>query len=63
MFCFRAVIPLQWQTDKKAKMKSLISFATFVESGIQEACDDACNICLEVFHESDPSAVSSHFIS
>jgi E3 ubiquitin-protein ligase RHF len=50
-------------TDKKAKMESLISSAAFVEGGIQEACGDACNICLEVFCESDPSAVSSHFVS
>jgi hypothetical protein len=45
--------------DKKAKMESLISSVAFVEGGIQEACDDAYNICLEVFCESDPSAVMS----
>jgi hypothetical protein len=50
-------------TDKKAKMESLISSATFMEGGIQEACGDPWNICLEVFYESDPSAVSSHFVS
>ncbi|GKU93712.1 hypothetical protein SLEP1_g7283 [Rubroshorea leprosula] len=37
----------------------LTSAAAFVEGGIQEACDDACSICLEVFSESDPSSVTS----
>ncbi|KAG8387410.1 hypothetical protein BUALT_Bualt02G0018600 [Buddleja alternifolia] len=36
-----------------------ISPAAFVEGGIQEACDDACSICLEVFCDSDPSTVTS----
>ncbi|GLT81916.1 hypothetical protein SLE2022_003400 [Rubroshorea leprosula] len=36
----------------------LTSAAAFVEGGIQEACDDACSICLEVFCESDPSTVT-----
>ncbi|NP_001316461.1 uncharacterized protein LOC103648089 [Zea mays] len=40
------------ETDEKAKMESLTSAAAFVEGGIQ----DACNICLEAFCESDPSA-------
>lgn len=35
----------------------LTSAAAFVEGGIQEACDDACSICLEAFCDSDPSAV------
>jgi E3 ubiquitin-protein ligase RHF len=47
------------ETDEKAKMESLTSAAAFVEGGIQ----DACNICLEAFCESDPSAVSCHFVS
>ncbi|KAL6976496.1 RING-type E3 ubiquitin transferase [Sarracenia purpurea var. burkii] len=36
----------------------LTSAAAFVEGGIQEACDDACSICLEAFCESDPSTVT-----
>lgn len=35
----------------------LTSAAAFVEGGIQDACDDACSICLEDFCESDPSTV------
>nr|CAB3491811.1 unnamed protein product [Digitaria exilis] len=46
-------------TDEKAKMESLTSAAAFVEGGIQDACDDACSICLEAFCESDPSALTS----
>ncbi|XP_031264116.1 E3 ubiquitin-protein ligase RHF2A-like [Pistacia vera] len=37
----------------------LTSAAAFVEGGIQEACDDACSICLEAFSESEPSTVTS----
>ncbi|XAR64809.1 hypothetical protein NMG60_11008653 [Bertholletia excelsa] len=33
--------------------------AAFVEGGIQDACDDACSICLEAFCESDPSTLTS----
>ncbi|XP_038705632.1 E3 ubiquitin-protein ligase RHF2A [Tripterygium wilfordii] len=36
----------------------LSSAAAFVEGGIQDACDDACSICLEAFCESDPSTVT-----
>lgn len=39
--------------------KGLTSAAAFVEGGIQDACDDACSICLEVFCDSDPSTVTS----
>ena len=35
----------------------ITSAAAFVEGGIQDACDDACSICLEEFSESDPSTV------
>lgn len=35
----------------------LTSAAAFVEGGIQDACDDACSICLEEFSDSDPSTV------
>ncbi|XP_062197472.1 E3 ubiquitin-protein ligase RHF2A-like [Phragmites australis] len=45
-------------TDETAKMESLTSPAAFVEGGIQDACDDACSICLEAFCESDPSALT-----
>ncbi|THU44715.1 hypothetical protein C4D60_Mb02t10260 [Musa balbisiana] len=45
--------------DETAKMEShLSSAAAFVEGGIQDACDDACSICLEAFCESDPSTVT-----
>lgn len=37
----------------------ITSAAAFVEGGIQEACDDACSICLEAFCESDPSTVTN----
>ncbi|GLT75764.1 hypothetical protein SLA2020_474630 [Shorea laevis] len=37
----------------------LTSAAAFVEGGIQEACDEACSICLENFCDSDPSTVTS----
>uniref|UniRef100_A0A2P2LQA9 RING-type E3 ubiquitin transferase n=1 Tax=Rhizophora mucronata TaxID=61149 RepID=A0A2P2LQA9_RHIMU len=37
----------------------LTSATAFVEGGIQEACDDACSICLESFCESDPSSMTS----
>ncbi|KAL3335880.1 hypothetical protein AABB24_031879 [Solanum stoloniferum] len=36
----------------------LTSAAAFVEGGIQDACDDACSICLEAFCDSDPSTVT-----
>ncbi|KAK9227099.1 hypothetical protein WN943_012148 [Citrus x changshan-huyou] len=39
----------------------LTSPAAFVEGGIQDACDDACSICLEPFSDSDPSTVSEKF--
>ncbi|KAJ4910887.1 E3 ubiquitin-protein ligase RHF2A [Raphanus sativus] len=37
----------------------LTSAAAFVQGGIQDPCDDACSICLEVFCESDPSTLTS----
>ena len=49
---------------KVAKMEEVVksenhltSAAAFVEGGIQDACDDACSICLEAFCDSDPSTV------
>lgn len=50
-------------TDEKAKMEGLTSAAAFVEGGIQDACDDACSICLEAFCESDPSTVRCHIFN
>ncbi|MQM04701.1 hypothetical protein Taro_037509 [Colocasia esculenta] len=45
--------------ENEAKTEShLSSAAAFVEGGIQEACDDACSICLESFCDSDPSTVT-----
>ncbi|KAL6218828.1 hypothetical protein ACLB2K_012036 [Fragaria x ananassa] len=41
----------------------LTSAAAFVEGGIQEACDDACSICLEAFCDSDPSTMANMAIS
>ncbi|KAK7345198.1 hypothetical protein VNO77_15774 [Canavalia gladiata] len=37
----------------------ITSAAAFVEGGIQEACDDACSICLEDFCKSDPATVTN----
>eukprot|EP00262_Sarcandra_glabra_P022087 TRINITY_DN9610_c2_g1_i4.p1 TRINITY_DN9610_c2_g1~~TRINITY_DN9610_c2_g1_i4.p1 ORF type:complete len:390 (+),score=71.39 TRINITY_DN9610_c2_g1_i4:58-1227(+) len=46
--------------DESQKTEShLTSAAAFVEGGIQEACEDACSICLEGFCHSDPSTVTS----
>lgn len=46
--------------DEKVKMESkLSSAAAFVEGGVQDACDDACSICLEAFCDNDPSTVTS----
>jgi hypothetical protein len=33
------------------------SAAAFVEGGVQDACDDACSICLESFCDDDPATV------
>ncbi|RRT66661.1 hypothetical protein B296_00040036, partial [Ensete ventricosum] len=44
--------------DEIAKMESHLSSAVaFMEGGIQDACDDACSICLEAFCESDPLTI------
>ncbi|KAI3447377.1 hypothetical protein Pfo_004042 [Paulownia fortunei] len=46
--------------DEAKKGEShMTSAAAFVEGGVQEACDDACSICLEGFCDSDPSTVTS----
>lgn len=44
--------------ETKISESHLTSAAAFVEGGIQEACDDACSICLEAFTDSDPSTVT-----
>ncbi|CAF1774850.1 unnamed protein product [Brassica napus] len=46
-------------TTSSSSEGNLISAAAFVEGGIQEACDDACSICLEPFCDSDPSTLTS----
>ncbi|MCE2055433.1 E3 ubiquitin-protein ligase rhf2a [Datura stramonium] len=45
--------------DLKKAESHITSAAAFVEGGIQDACDDACSICLEAFCESDPSTLTS----
>lgn len=36
----------------------MTSAAAFVEGGVQDACDDACSICLENFSEDDPATIT-----
>lgn len=43
--------------DGKSSESHLISAAAYVEAGVQDACDDACSICLEEFNENEPSSV------
>ncbi|OVA10792.1 zinc finger protein [Macleaya cordata] len=45
--------------ETKKTENHLTSPAAFVEGGVQDACDDACSICLEAFSESDPSTVTN----
>ncbi|KAL6647027.1 hypothetical protein ACP70R_014464 [Stipagrostis hirtigluma subsp. patula] len=45
--------------SEEAKVEALSSAAAFVEGGVQDACGDACSICLEPFCDSDPSTVTS----
>ncbi|XP_073066316.1 E3 ubiquitin-protein ligase RHF2A-like isoform X2 [Primulina eburnea] len=45
--------------EEKTSENHLTSAAAFVEGGIQEACDDACSICLEDFSDGNPSTVTS----
>ncbi|KAH9699348.1 E3 ubiquitin-protein ligase RHF2A [Citrus sinensis] len=47
------------EENKQSDDAHLTSAAAFVEGGIQDACDDACSICLEDFSESDPSTLTS----
>ncbi|XLR65498.1 hypothetical protein S83_016170, partial [Arachis hypogaea] len=43
--------------DSRKFEAHLTSAAAFVEGGIQDACDDACSICLEAFCDNDPSTI------
>ena len=53
-----STIKLQGAGDKTTSSEGhLTSAAAFVQGGIQDPCDDACSICLEVFCDSDPSTV------
>ncbi|GKV01341.1 hypothetical protein SLEP1_g13898 [Rubroshorea leprosula] len=45
--------------EAKSPDDHMTSAAAFVEGGIQDACDDACSICLEEFSESDPSTLTN----
>ncbi|XP_043701416.1 E3 ubiquitin-protein ligase RHF2A-like isoform X2 [Telopea speciosissima] len=47
------------EEETKNTENHLTSAAAFVEGGIQEACDDACSICLEAFCDSDPSTLTT----
>lgn len=47
------------EENKQCDDARLTSPAAFVEGGIQDACDDACSICLEPFSDSDPSTLTS----
>ncbi|RYR71488.1 hypothetical protein Ahy_A02g005743 isoform A [Arachis hypogaea] len=46
--------------EMEGKIESHTTSAeAFVEGGIQEACHDACSICLEDFCDSDPASVTN----
>ncbi|XP_057870970.2 E3 ubiquitin-protein ligase RHF2A isoform X1 [Cryptomeria japonica] len=45
--------------ETKVTDTHLTSAAAFVEGGVQDACDDACSICLEAFTDNDPATVTS----
>lgn len=48
--------------EEEKVANNLTSAAAFVEGGIQEACDDACSICLEAFCDSEPSTVCTSLL-
>ncbi|CAG7879701.1 unnamed protein product [Brassica rapa] len=52
-------ISMEGVDDTTSSEGHLISAAAFVQGGIQDACDDACSICLEAFCESEPSTLTS----
>uniref|UniRef100_A0A7N0RIW3 RING-type E3 ubiquitin transferase n=1 Tax=Kalanchoe fedtschenkoi TaxID=63787 RepID=A0A7N0RIW3_KALFE len=45
--------------DAKSSESHLISAVAYVEAGVQDACDDACSICLEAFNQSEPSTMTT----
>ncbi|KAK4492301.1 hypothetical protein RD792_003115 [Penstemon davidsonii] len=45
--------------EGKMSDKHLTSAAAFVEGGIQDACDDACSICLDAFCDNNPSTLTT----
>lgn len=57
-FDLMVVLKVSEMEEVKKTEKHLTSAVAFVEGGIQEACDDACSICLEAFSETDPSTVN-----
>lgn len=56
--CLISKVQVLQMEEGKMPDSHLTSAAAFVEGGIQDACDDACSICLESFCDSDPSTVS-----
>ncbi|CAI0541686.1 unnamed protein product [Linum tenue] len=50
---------MEGMEESKKPEAHLTSAAAFVEGGIQDACDDACSICLEDFCDSDPSTLTT----
>lgn len=54
-FC---LLKVEGMEEVKNSENHMTSAAAFVEGGVQEACDDACSICLEAFCDSDPSTVT-----
>ena len=56
------VLVLEMEENNKAATEThLTSAAAFVEGGVQDACDDACSICLEPFTDDDPGTVMFFF--
>ncbi|KAH7661644.1 Anaphase-promoting complex (APC) subunit 11 protein [Dioscorea alata] len=51
--------PISLRMEETKEEKILSSAAAFVEGGLQDACGDACSICLEDFCDSDPSTVTN----
>ncbi|XP_057457589.1 E3 ubiquitin-protein ligase RHF2A [Lotus japonicus] len=51
-------VPVMEENETTKSEAHLTSAAAFVEGGIQDACDDACSICLEDFCDSEPSTVT-----
>ncbi|MCO5584025.1 hypothetical protein L7F22_037944 [Adiantum nelumboides] len=45
-------------TVERQLFSSSSSAAAFVESGVQDSCEDSCSICLEPFCHSDPATIT-----